>query len=89
MDHLSGLVFRRPQATLTADLWSIFAPPFSLSYGGALFLLFFPVFFSFGAGDLASSGLAAQVVAVGFVSLSWLPFGVTLAAVVGRLDRRW
>ena len=29
MDHLSGLVFRRPQATLTADLWSIFAPPFS------------------------------------------------------------
>ena len=31
MDHSSGLVFRRPQATLTADLWSIFAPPFSLS----------------------------------------------------------
>ena len=30
MDHLSGLVFRRPQATLTADLWSIFAPPFSI-----------------------------------------------------------
>ena len=30
MDHSSGLVFRRPQATLTADLWSIFAPPFSL-----------------------------------------------------------
>ena len=29
MDHSSGLVFRRPQATLTADLWSIFAPPFS------------------------------------------------------------
>ena len=33
MDHLSGLVFRRPQATLTADLWSIFAPPFSGSSG--------------------------------------------------------
>ena len=30
MDHSSGLVFRRPQATLTADLWSIFAPPFSM-----------------------------------------------------------
>ena len=30
MDHSSGLVFRRPQATLTADLWSIFAPPFSI-----------------------------------------------------------
>ena len=29
MDHSTGLVFRRPQATLTADLWSIFAPPFS------------------------------------------------------------
>ena len=29
VDHSSGLVFRRPQATLTADLWSIFAPPFS------------------------------------------------------------
>ena len=25
MDHSTGLVFRRPQATLTADLWSIFA----------------------------------------------------------------
>ena len=33
MDHSSGLVFRRPQATLTADLWSIFAPPFSLLAG--------------------------------------------------------
>ena len=30
MDHSTGLVFRRPQATLTADLWSIFAPPFSV-----------------------------------------------------------
>ena len=29
MDHSSGLVFRRPQATLTAELWSILAPPFS------------------------------------------------------------
>ena len=38
MDHSSGLVFRRPQATLTADLWSIFAPPFSyiLSFHTAL-----------------------------------------------------
>ena len=34
MDHSSGLVFRRPQATLTADLWSIFAPPFSDAVGG-------------------------------------------------------
>ena len=63
-------------------------PANGLSYGGVLFLLFFPVFFTFGAGDLASSGLAVQVVAVGFVSLSWLLFGITLAAVVGQLDRR-
>ena len=34
MDHSTGLVFRRPQATLTADLWSIFAPPFSQILAG-------------------------------------------------------
>ena len=64
-------------------------PAKGLSYGGVLFLLFFPVFFGFGAGDLADSGLAIQILAVGFVSLSWLLFGVTLAAVVERLGRRW
>ena len=37
MDHSSGLVFRRPQATLTADLWSIFAPPFSHLIGGGAY----------------------------------------------------
>ena len=36
MDHSTGLVFRRPQATLTADLWSIFAPPFSVGWGGII-----------------------------------------------------
>ena len=51
--------------------------------------IFFPVFYSFGAGDLDDSGRAVQILAVGFVSLSWLLFGVTLAAVVARLGRRW
>ena len=54
-----------------------------------LFLVFFPLFFSFGAGDLADYGLAVQILAVCFVSLSWFLFGVTLAAVVERLGRRW
>jgi len=32
VDHVSGLVFRRPQAaSLRAALWSIFALPFSLA----------------------------------------------------------
>ena len=38
MDHSTGLVFRRPQATLTADLWSIFAPPFSHGFAVYRFL---------------------------------------------------
>ena len=80
----AGVLFA-PWSSTVGDRW----PANGLSYGGVLFLLFFPVFFSFGAGDLASSGLAVQVVAVGFVSLAWLLFGVTLAAVVGQLDRRW
>ena len=52
-------------------------------------LRFFPVFFGYGARDLPDSGLGIQILAVGFVSLSWFPFGVTLAGVVESLDRRW
>ena len=39
MDHSTGLVFRRPQATLTADLWSIFAPPFSVRSNRIYYLI--------------------------------------------------
>ena len=57
MDHSSGLVFRRPQATLTADLWSIFAPPFSVP-ADIRSRIFEPFFTTKEAGHGTGQGLA-------------------------------